>query len=85
MTYDPTNASCEDFQSRMPELIDSGEDASVHPHLRTCARCRTLFHDLESIAQAARDLLPAEDPPDTLWEKLDSAIKAGGAGHPRGC
>ena len=70
--------TCAEFQAHMPELIDSGEDASDHPHLRDCVGCRALFHDLESIARAARDLFPTQEPPDTLWEKVDSAIRAGG-------
>jgi hypothetical protein len=59
----------------MPELIGSGEDASQHPHVQNCALCRALLNDLETIAEAARQLFPVEDPPDTLWEKLESAIK----------
>ncbi len=59
----------------MPELIGSGEDASAHPHVQNCALCRALLHDLETIAEAARQLFPVEDPPDRLWEQIQSAIK----------
>jgi hypothetical protein len=78
MNQDRNNMSCEDFQAQMPELIGSGEDVSQHPHVQNCALCRALLNDLETIAEAARQLFPVEDPPDTLWEKLESAIKQEG-------
>ncbi len=67
--------SCEEFQAHMPELIGSGVDASAHSHVQNCDLCRALLNDLETIAEAARQLFPVEDPPDTLWEKIESAVK----------
>ena len=78
MTLDPKNMTCEEFQSQMPEMIGAGVDASQHPHVLSCALCRALLADLETIAEAARQLFPVEDPPDTLWEKLETAIKEEG-------
>lgn len=75
MTENPRNMTCEEFQAQMAELIGSGEDLSLHPHVQTCALCRALLNDLETIAEAARQLFPVEDPPDTLWEKLETALK----------
>jgi hypothetical protein len=73
---DQTNKmTCEEFQAQMPELIASGENASAHPHVRECDLCRALLQDLETIAEAARQLFPVEDPPDRLWEQIESAIK----------
>jgi hypothetical protein len=76
MIDDPKNMTCAEFQAQMPELIGSGADASSHPHVQNCALCRALLADLETIAEAARQLFPVVDPPDTLWEKLESAIKS---------
>lgn len=70
--------SCEEFQARMPELIGSGQDASAHPHVQSCELCRALLTDLQTIAEAARQLFPVEDPPDRLWEQIESAIKQEG-------
>ena len=75
MTQDVKNMTCEEFQDRMPELIASGQDASAHPHVQECALCRALLQDLETIAEAARQLFPVEDPPDRLWDQIESAIK----------
>jgi hypothetical protein len=65
---------CEQFQAQLPELIGSGQCAD-HPHLRQCTRCKALLADLETIAETARQLLPIVDPPDELWEQIESAIQ----------
>ena len=75
MTLDRNNMTCEEFQAQMAEMIGTGEDASMHPHVQSCELCRALLRDLETIAEAARQLFPVEDPPDTLWDKLETAIK----------
>ncbi|MDR3726442.1 MAG: hypothetical protein P4K86_05310 [Terracidiphilus sp.] len=75
MTADPNNMSCAAFQAQLPELIGSGENTANHPHILSCARCRALLADLETIAEAARQLLPIVEPPDKLWDQIESAIK----------
>ena len=75
MTEDHNNLTCAAFQRQLPDLIGSGEDVASHPHLQTCELCRALLTDLETIAEAARKLFPIADPPDTLWEHIDSAIR----------
>ncbi len=74
MTKPSREMSCEEFQSQLAELIGSGEDASQHPHLKNCPRCRALLAELETIAEAARQLLPIEQPKDDLWNRIESAI-----------
>jgi len=75
MTEDLKNLTCAEFQSQLPELIGSGVDVSDHPHLQSCELCRSLLADLETIAEAARQLFPVVEPPDDLWEHIESAIK----------
>jgi hypothetical protein len=75
MTGDPGNMSCEEFQAQLSELIGSGEDAATHPHIQSCERCRALLSDLQTIADAARQLLPTAEPPDEVWAQIESAIK----------
>jgi len=67
--------SCAEFQDRMAELIGSGEDLNAHPHLKDCADCRALLADLKTIAEAARQLFPSVEPPDEVWEHIESAIR----------
>jgi hypothetical protein len=75
MTQDIKKMTCEEFQAQMPELIGSGVDASTHPHVLSCALCSALLADLETIAEAARQMFPVVDPPEHLWEQIESAIK----------
>ena len=74
MIEDPKNMTCQEFQAQMADFIGTGEDASVHPHVQNCDLCRALLADLQTIAEAARQLFPVVDPPDSLWEHIESAI-----------
>ncbi len=78
MNGDPGKTSCVDFQAQLPDLIASGEDAAAHPHAQGCARCSALLADLKTIAEAARQLFPSVEPPDEVWEHIESAIKREG-------
>jgi predicted anti-sigma-YlaC factor YlaD len=75
MTGDPRKMTCAEFQAQLPELVGSGADAAAHPHLQSCERCRALLADLETIAEAARQLFPSVEPPDELWDQIESAIR----------
>ena len=67
--------TCAAFQAQLPELIGSGKAIADHPHIQSCELCRALLADLETIAEAARQLFPIVEPPDDLWEQIESAIK----------
>jgi hypothetical protein len=71
---DPTKVSCAEFQAQLPDLIGSGS-ATGHPHLQSCELCGALMADLETIAEAARQLFPGVEPPDEVWENIESALK----------
>jgi hypothetical protein len=75
MNENPGNMSCVEFQAQMSELIGTGEDAAVHPHVQNCARCSALLADLKTIAEAARQLFPNVEPPDEVWEQIEMAIR----------
>jgi predicted anti-sigma-YlaC factor YlaD len=75
MNGDSSKMSCAEFQAQMAELIGSGEDLSAHPHLTNCDDCRALLSDLKTIADAARQLFPSAEPPDEVWENIESAIR----------
>lgn len=79
MIMNPSKMSCEEFQDKLPDLIGSGGKASDHPHIQSCELCRALLADLETIAEAARQLFPTVEPPDKLWEKIESKIKNEGS------
>ena len=72
----PGKMDCAEFHAQLADLIGSGADASAHPHILGCEDCRKLLSDLQTIAEAARQLLPIEEPRDELWEQIESAIKS---------
>ena len=75
MKEDQKDLSCADFQAQLPFLIGTGEKIANHPHVQTCELCRALLADLETIAEAARQLFPVVEPPDELWEHIQSRIQ----------
>ncbi|MGD0832042.1 MAG: hypothetical protein ABR907_13955 [Terracidiphilus sp.] len=78
----PVNhAPCAEVQAQLPELIGAGVMITDHPHLHSCELCRALMADLDAIAQAAHKLFPIEEPPDALWEQIESAIVKEEANH----
>jgi len=77
MTFDPKSMSCDHFQSQLAELVGSGADVANHPHIKECEICRQLYEDLQTIADAAKQLLAEEQPEDDLWDRIESAIKKG--------
>jgi predicted anti-sigma-YlaC factor YlaD len=87
MTKNTKIMACEQFQAHLPELIGSGQKLDAHSHLQNCPRCRALLADLETIAEAARQLFPVAEPPDDLWLQIESALQKEEAspGRDQGC
>ena len=76
MTMDAKSMSCEEFQSQLAELVGSGADVENHPHIKECKNdCLRLYQDLQTIADAAKQLFQDQQPEDDLWERIESAIK----------
>jgi len=46
--------TCEEFQNLIAELVGSGAEVECHPHLKACAICSQLVHDLDTIAENSR-------------------------------
>lgn len=87
MTESFDKMSCAEFQAQLPELVASGANTADHEHVKNCDLCRALLADLETIAEAARQLFPTVEPPDKLWSQIESAIqndRADEADDPRG-
>jgi len=76
MTIDPKSMSCEEFQNKLAELVGSGADVQNHPHIAVCQNdCLRLYQDLQTIADAAKQLFQDQQPEDNLWERIETAIK----------
>ena len=63
------------FRLNCPDLVGSGADVENHPHIKDCDICRQLYEELQTIADAARQLFADQQPEDSLWERIESAIK----------
>jgi hypothetical protein len=50
-------------------------DPSRHPHFKVCELCRALLAELETIAEAVRQLFPDLEPPDEIWAHIEVSIK----------
>jgi hypothetical protein len=79
MIQNANHVSCAAFQAQLADLIESGENVARNLHIQSCEKCRALLADLETIADAARELFPDVEPADTLWEQIESAIEHGSA------
>ena len=76
MAENNKHLTCAEFQEQLPELVGGGADLSTHPHLMGCENCRALLADLQTIADAAKQLLPIEPPDEDLWNRIELAIKS---------
>jgi hypothetical protein len=75
--------TCQDYEAYIDDYVDDALTgpvrASCEVHLSTCAACRALTTDLQTIRQATRSLEPHVPSPQ-VWHRLAAAIDA----EPRG-
>jgi hypothetical protein len=74
--------NCAEFQRVLPFIIETGGDAEQEEHLRSCPVCSDLVADLKYIAEAAKLLVPMEDPHPRVWEGIQKQLH-GGESAPR--
>jgi hypothetical protein len=51
MPDDGSKLTCEEFQSQLAELIESGADIANHPHAKVCEGCCGFIRDLYRFAE----------------------------------
>ena len=61
--------SCEEFFPLAGDVLDGDSHPQAFEHLRRCADCKALVHDLDSVARAAHSL-PEYEPRASLWYKI---------------
>jgi hypothetical protein len=74
--------NCAEFQKILPEYIESGGSAQEQGHLRSCAVCSDLVQDLQYIAEAAKLLLPIEEPAPRVWQGIQKSLEKEGIVRP---
>ncbi len=71
--------TCAEFQKALPYFIDTGGNAEQEAHLQSCPVCTDLVADLKYIAEAAKLLVPMEDPPKRVWDGIQRSLERDGA------
>lgn len=77
--------NCAEFQRALPYIIETGGNAEQEAHLKSCHVCADLVADLRYIAEAAKLLVPMEDPSPRVWEGIQKSLEREGlAARPTG-
>jgi hypothetical protein len=74
--------NCAEFQKVLPYIIETGGNAEEETHLKSCAICSDLVQDLKYIAEAAKLLLPMQEPSTRVWNGINSALQREGLVRP---
>jgi hypothetical protein len=74
--------NCAEFQKVLPYIIETGGNAEEEAHLKSCAVCSDLVQDLKYIAEAAKLLLPMQDPSTRVWNGIHNALQREGMVRP---
>jgi hypothetical protein len=75
---------CAEFQRKLPEFMESGGNPEESRHLQSCAVCSDLLQDLRYIAEAAKLLVPMEDPSPKVWDGIQNSLRREGLLRPAG-
>lgn len=75
--------TCAEFQKVLPYIIDGGGTQEEQQHLESCHVCSDLVADLRYIAEAAKLLVPMEDPSPRVWANIEKSLEhEGGVARP---
>ena len=67
--------TCAEFQKVLPDIIDGGGTEEQQQHLASCHVCSDLVADLRYIAEAAKLLVPMEDPSPRVWTNIEKKLE----------
>ncbi len=67
--------TCAEFQKVLPYIIETGGNAEQEEHLKTCPVCSDLVADLKYIADAAKLLVPMEEPSPKVWHNIEKRLE----------
>ena len=74
--------NCAEFQRLLPNIIESSGNAEEEAHLHSCPVCSDLVQDLRYISEAAKLLLPMQDPSPRVWSGIRGALEREGLVRP---
>ncbi len=70
--------NCREFESVLPDYLESGHNSEQQAHLSSCPACMGLLADLNFISSTARQLQDAEDPSPAVWNALEIQLRREG-------
>ena len=70
--------NCQQFQEKLPYIIESGGGGEDESHLQECESCASLVQDLRYIAEQAKLLLPMHDPNPRVWNNIEQSLQREG-------
>ena len=69
--------NCKEFEREWQELEDTSEMTPVlEKHRQDCPACAEMIHDLQSIIQQARRMLPLENPSEGVWPQIRQQLES---------
>lgn len=74
--------TCAELQKVLPYIIDGGGSEEERKHLESCKVCSDLVADLRYIAEAAKLLVPMEDPNPRVWNNIEREVEREGLAKP---
>jgi hypothetical protein len=66
---------CAKFQKTLPDYIENGGGAEEDEHIKSCPVCMDLVQDLKYIADAAKLLMPMDEPSPRVWAGIEKSLK----------
>jgi hypothetical protein len=70
--------NCQQFQEKLPYIIEHGGGGEDESHLQECESCASLVQDLRYIAEQAKLLLPMHDPNPRVWNNIEQSLQREG-------
>lgn len=70
--------NCQEFESVLPDYLESVHTSEQQAHLSSCSSCTGLVADLNFISATARELQDAEDPSPAVWNALEIQLRREG-------
>lgn len=76
--------TCAEYQKVLPYIIETGGNEEQEAHLKSCPVCSDLVADLKYIAEAAKLLVPMEEPSPKVWSGIEESLEKEGLVRPTG-
>jgi hypothetical protein len=73
---------CAKFQKTLPDYMENGGGAEEDEHLKSCPVCMDLLQDLKYIADAAKLLVPMDEPSPRVWAGIEKSLQKEGSTRP---